>query len=72
MKSTNKNKHLRVWLSLLLLMVTVGMAAQNNRSWRNKLREESPEFHAITALWTFDGKWDPEKTVRELWPIIGY
>lgn len=44
MKSTYKNKHSRVWLSLLLLMVTVGMAAQNNRSWRNKLREESPEF----------------------------
>ena len=44
MKSTNKYDHIRVWLSLCLLMVTVGMAAQNNRSWRNKLREESPEF----------------------------
>ena len=34
--------------------------------------EGAPEFHAITALWTFDGKWDPEKTMRELWPVIGY
>ena len=32
----------------------------------------SPEFHMITALWTFDGKWDPEQYIRELWNVLAY
>ena len=32
----------------------------------------SPEFHMITALWTFDGKWDPEQYIRELWKVLAY
>ena len=32
----------------------------------------SPEFHMITALWTFDGKWDPEQHIRELWNVLAY
>ena len=31
-----------------------------------------PEFHAITAQWTFDGKWNPEQTIRDLWPVLAY
>ena len=34
--------------------------------------EQSPLFYGITALWTFDGKWDPEKRLRELWNILAY
>mgnify|MGYP001943191261 CR=1 FL=1 len=34
--------------------------------------EGSPEFHAITAQWTFDGKWNPEKRVRDLWNVLTY
>lgn len=32
----------------------------------------SPEFYMITALWTFDGKWDPEQYIRELWNVLAY
>ncbi len=32
----------------------------------------APEFHAITAPWTFDGQWDPEQRLRELWYVIAY
>ena len=32
----------------------------------------SPEFHMITALWTFNGKWDPEQYIRELWNVLAY
>lgn len=31
-----------------------------------------PAFHAITALWTFDGKWDPEARIRDLWYVLKY
>lgn len=31
-----------------------------------------PPFHAITASWTFDNKWDPEKRIRELWDVLAY
>ncbi len=34
--------------------------------------EGSPEFHAVTARWTFDGKWDPEKRIRDLWQVVAY
>lgn len=32
----------------------------------------SPEFHAITALWTFGGQWDPEQRLRDLWQVLAY
>lgn len=32
----------------------------------------SPAFHAITARWTFNDKWDPEATVRQLWSVLEY
>lgn len=31
-----------------------------------------PPFHAITARWTFDEKWDPEAKMKELWEVIAY
>ena len=37
-----------------------------------ELSEEAPEFHAVTAQWTFKGKWYPEQRIRELWPILAY
>ena len=43
--------------------------------WLNdnlKTAPGSPEFHMITALWTFDGKWDPEQHIRELWNVLAY
>ena len=34
--------------------------------------EEKPEHHGITALWTFDKKWDPEQRIRDLWDVLAY
>ena len=34
--------------------------------------EGSPAFHAITAKWTFSGKWDPEARIRDLWKALAY
>lgn len=34
--------------------------------------EEKPEFHEITAAWTFAGKWDPEQRIRNLWNVLQY
>ena len=31
-----------------------------------------PEFHGVTALWTFDGRWDAEQRIRELWNVLAY
>lgn len=41
---------------------------------KDNLKEASgkPAFHAITAKWTFDGKWDPEKRIRDLWGVLCY
>lgn len=41
---------------------------------KNNLHEAegSPEFHGITALWTFDGKWDPELRIRTFWKYLAY
>ena len=41
---------------------------------RNNLEtsEEAPEFHAITAQWTFKGQWDPEQRIRDLWSVLAY
>lgn len=43
--------------------------------WMNNNLEEAqgqPQFFEITAQWTFDGKWDPEAIVRNLWNVIRY
>lgn len=34
--------------------------------------ENAPEFHGITARWTFAGKWDPEQRIRDLWHVLAY
>lgn len=34
--------------------------------------ENAPEFHGLTATWTFGGRWNPEKRLRELWSVIAY
>ena len=41
---------------------------------RNNLEtsEEAPEFHAVTAQWTFKGQWDPEQRIRDLWSVLAY
>lgn len=31
-----------------------------------------PAYHEITALWTFDGQWDPEQRLRDLWYVLAY
>lgn len=43
--------------------------------WMNDNFEESaekPVYYEINARWTFDGKWDPERKIRELWYVLGY
>jgi hypothetical protein len=43
--------------------------------WLNdnlKTAPGSPEFHGITAQWTFNGKWDPEQHIRDLWHVLAY
>ncbi len=32
----------------------------------------SPEYYTLTAPWTFDGKWDPEARIRDLWNLLAY
>lgn len=34
--------------------------------------EGSPDFFAITADWTFQGKWNPEARIRDLWNVLAY
>lgn len=34
--------------------------------------EEKPDFHGVTALWTFNNKWDPENRIRDLWNVLSY
>ena len=34
--------------------------------------EEKPDFHGVTALWTFNNKWDPENRIRDLWNVLAY
>ena len=46
-----------------------------NSGWLNNNLENapgSPAFHEITARWTFDNKWDPEKRLRDLWNVLAY
>lgn len=32
----------------------------------------SPEFHSVTATWTFNGRWNPEQHIRDLWNVLAY
>lgn len=32
----------------------------------------APEFYGVTAKWTFNGKWDPEQRIRDLWNVLAY
>ncbi|NMA73109.1 MAG: pectate lyase [Bacteroidales bacterium] len=34
--------------------------------------ENTPEFHGITARWTFNGQWDPERRIQTLWNVLAY
>ena len=34
--------------------------------------EEAPEFHSVTALWTFKDRWNPEERIRNLWNVLAY
>lgn len=34
--------------------------------------DEAPEFHGVTAKWTFAEKWDPEKRIHDLWNVLAY
>ena len=46
-----------------------------NSGWLNNNLENAPgnpAFHEITARWTFDNKWDPEKRLRDLWNVLAY
>lgn len=41
---------------------------------KNNLKEagETLEHYDITAAWTFDGRWDPEQRIRDLWHVLAY
>ncbi len=46
-----------------------------NSGWLNDNLDKAPgcpAFHMLTALWTFDGKWDPEQRIRDLWNVLAY
>ena len=43
--------------------------------WLNNNLQEAdnaPDFFGVTAEWTFGGEWNPEKHIRELWPVLAY
>lgn len=43
--------------------------------WMNDNLQEAegvPQYYTVTAQWTFNGLWDPEKVVRDLWRYICY
>lgn len=32
----------------------------------------APEYHTVTARWTFGDRWNPEARIRELWQVLAY
>ncbi len=34
--------------------------------------EKPTAFYGVTASWTFDGKWNPEQRIRDLWNVLAY
>ncbi|WP_239058200.1 pectate lyase [Bacteroides sp. 214] len=46
-----------------------------NSGWmNNNLQEYQKDLanFSITAQWTFGGKWDPERRIRDLWNVLAY
>ena len=44
-------------------------------TWMNNNLSEAegaPEYHTITASWTFNRQWNPERAIRDLWKFICY
>ena len=44
-------------------------------TWMNNnlsLADGAPEYHTVTAGWTFNHQWDPEKTIWELWKFSNF
>lgn len=37
-----------------------------------KEMEKPTAFYGVTASWTFDGKWNPEQRIRDLWNVLAY
>ncbi len=33
---------------------------------------DSLAYYTFTAPWTFDGRWDPEQRIRDLWDVVAY
>lgn len=31
-----------------------------------------PRYYTTIATWTFDGKWDPEQKIRDMWSMLAY
>ncbi|MBR1547357.1 MAG: pectate lyase [Prevotella sp.] len=31
-----------------------------------------PEYHTVTARWTFGDRWNPEARIRDLWSVLAY
>ena len=43
--------------------------------WLNTNLSEAdghPQYHTVTALWTFNGQWNPEARIRDLWQVLAY
>lgn len=34
--------------------------------------ENAPTYYSTNAQWTFGGRWDPEKRIRDLWSVLAY
>ena len=32
----------------------------------------APEYHTVTARWTFGDRWNPEARIRDLWQVLAY
>ena len=53
---------------IMVVPVKEGIVAGYNL----KEAENAPEFYGVTAKWTFNGKWDPEQRIRDLWNVLAY
>ena len=43
--------------------------------WLNNNLDQAPgnpQYHTLTARWTFDDKWNPEARIRDLWNVLAY
>lgn len=56
-------------------IIMVVPVKRGHSGWLNdnlKEAENAPEFYGVTAKWTFNGKWDPEQRIRDLWNVLAY